>query len=109
MDQTLCVTNYRLRASGLPLRFITNTTKESKRSLLCRLEKIGFDIHLDEVFTSLTAARRKVEQESLHPFLLLEESAMEDFEGVARENPNSVVVGLAPSMFDYEHMNTAFR
>jgi len=76
---------------------------------LCRLEKIGFDIHLDEVFTSLTAARREVEQESLRPFLLLEESATEDFAGVARDNPNSVVVGLAPSMFDYEHMNTAFR
>jgi len=57
----------------------------------------------------MTAARRKVEQESLRPFLLLEESATEDFECVARDNPNSVVVGQAPSMFDYEHMNTAFR
>ena len=99
----------RLRETGLPLRFITNTTKESKHSLLDRLRKIGFDIHLDEVFTSLTAAREKVEQESLCPLLLLEESAKEDFEGVSRENPDSVVVGLAPSMFHYQHMNEAFR
>ena len=99
----------RLRETGLPLRFITNTTKESKHSLLDRLKKIGFDIHLDEVFTSLTAARKKVEEESLRPLLLLEESAKEDFEGVSGENPDSVVVGLAPSMLDYHHMNEAFR
>ena len=74
-----------------------------------RLKKIGFDIHLDEVFTSLTAARKKVEQDSLRPLLLLEKSAKEDFEGVSGENPDSVVVGLAPSMFDYQHMNEAFR
>ena len=107
--QSYLLLTIRLRETGLPLRFITNTTKESKHSLFDRLKKIGFDIHLDEVFTSLTAARKKVEQESLRPLLLLEESAKEDFEGVSGENPDSVVVGLAPSMFDYQHMNKAFR
>ena len=36
---------------------------------------------------------------------------MEDFAGLdcESEKPNVVVVGLAPSMFDYEHLNTAFR
>ena len=42
---------------------------------------------------------------------MLDASAMEDFAGLNcnHGNPNAVVVGLAPSKFDYEHMNTAFR
>lgn len=31
----------RLRAAGIPLRFITNTSKESKSLLLSRLNEIG--------------------------------------------------------------------
>lgn len=41
--------------------------------------------------------------------LLLEESAMEDFEGINCDQPNSVVVGLAPLRSDYDHLNDAFR
>lgn len=45
------------------------------------------------------------------PLLLLEEAALEDFEGLPRNSTeiNAVVVGLAPSKFDYENMNKAFR
>ena len=41
---------------------------------------------------------------------MVENEAMEDFEGIActTENPDAVVVGLAPSLFNYEHMNKAF-
>lgn len=41
---------------------------------------------------------------------MLEPEAMSEFEGVNTKEPlNAVVVGLAPSMFDYEQMNRAFR
>ena len=50
-----------------------------------------------------------MDREALRPLLLLEESAKEDFNGVSTEVLNSVVVGLAPSMFDYSHLNKAFR
>ena len=40
---------------------------------------------------------------------LLEDSAKEDFEGVDCSQPNCVVVGLAPSKSDYDHLNKAFR
>ena len=42
---------------------------------------------------------------------MLEDSAMEDFAGLGctSDKPNAVVVGTAPSKFDYEHMNTAFK
>jgi len=44
------------------------------------------------------------------PLLLLEEAALEDFEGIQCSGEmNAVVVGLAPSKFDYETMNNAFK
>ncbi len=74
----------------------------------------GFDISEDEIFTSLTAARRLIEADKLHPLLLLEDSAREDFEGVVdgctqQQQHDCVVVGLAPSRFGYTHLNQAFR
>jgi len=99
----------RLRETGVPLRFVTNTTKESKETLLRRLTGIGFDIKAEEVFTSLTAARRYVDQRNLRPMLLLQQDAIKDFKGVDVNNPNAVVVGLAPDCFDYEFLNKAFR
>ncbi|XP_077996938.1 haloacid dehalogenase-like hydrolase domain-containing protein 2 [Glandiceps talaboti] len=99
----------RLQQTKVGLKFVTNTTKECKQTLYDRLRCLGFDIHLDEIFTSLTAARRLVEEQNLRPLLLLQESAMKDFDGISTDNPNSVVVGLSPDSFNYEIMNKAFR
>ena len=99
----------RLRQTGVAIRFVTNTTKESKDTLLKRLTNIGFDIKAEEVFTSLTAARRLVDHKQLRPLLLLGSDAQQDFKGVDVSSPNAVVVGLAPDCFDYEMLNKAFR
>ena len=88
---------------------MTNTTKESRDTLLKRLANLGFDINSEEVFTSLTAARRLVEKRRLRPLLLLEQDALSDFQGIPSEDPNAVVVGLAPQCFNYETLNKAFR
>ena len=106
----------RLRSSGLKIRFVTNTTKESKQSLVSRLLNLKFTVSTDEIFTSLTATQQFVDREKLNPLLLLEESALEDFQGIGRELKqdlggefDSVVVGLAPSKFNYKTLNCAFR
>ncbi|RNA24446.1 haloacid dehalogenase-like hydrolase domain-containing 2 [Brachionus plicatilis] len=91
------------------IKFVTNTTKESKRKLHSLLENLKFKIDENEIFTSLTAARKLIESQQLRPMLFLEPNAFEDFEGINTENPNSVVIGLAPDMFDYENLNNAFR
>ncbi|NXN70990.1 HDHD2 protein, partial [Himantopus himantopus] len=91
------------------IRFVTNTTKECKRDLLERLMKLGFDIAENEIFTSLTAARNLLEQKQVRPLLLVDDKALPDFTGIATDDPNAVVVGLAPEHFHYEMMNRAFR
>lgn len=85
----------RLRASGIPFRFVTNTTKESKRALHSRLSSLGFHISPEEIFTSMTAARKILEAKKWRPWLLVSDEALEDFEGISTDNPNAVVVGLA--------------
>jgi len=72
----------RLRNANVHVKFVTNTTKESLHSVHKKLTKLGFDIGCEEIFTSLTAARKFVERSNLRPFLLLEESAREDFSGM---------------------------
>ncbi|ELT92645.1 hypothetical protein CAPTEDRAFT_182467 [Capitella teleta] len=99
----------KLRAAGVKVKFVTNTTKQPLREVFENLSNLKFDIQKKEIFTSLTAARCVVEETKVRPLLLLEECAKEDFEGVDTSNPNAVLVGLAPSVFDYEHLNEAFR
>ncbi|TPX38027.1 hypothetical protein SmJEL517_g00020 [Synchytrium microbalum] len=98
-----------LRAHGFKIRFVTNTTKESRNKLLSRLTTMGFDVSGKEIFTSMTSARNLVTSMSLRPYLLIEDAAMEDWEGVDTSNPNAVVVGLAPSKFNYSCLTDAMN
>lgn len=75
-----------------------------------RLTKLGFDLGKEEIFSSLAAARKLIISRHLKPMLLIDPAAMEDFQDlVTHETPNAVVVGLAPSKFNYEELNKAFR
>ena len=73
---------FRLRQSNKKLKFVTNTTKESKQALLQRLIKIGFNISGDEIFTSLTAARQLIDTRQLSPLMLVDDRALDDFRGL---------------------------
>ncbi|KAI8580556.1 hypothetical protein K450DRAFT_236192 [Umbelopsis ramanniana AG] len=99
----------KLRESGLPFRFATNTTKESPQRLRSKLDALGFQVQDHEIFTSLSACRDLVVSKNLRPMLLMENAALEAFEGIDCSSPNAVVIGLAPSKFDYATLNTAFR
>eukprot|EP00088_Acartia_fossae_P010622 TRINITY_DN1530_c0_g1_i21.p1 TRINITY_DN1530_c0_g1~~TRINITY_DN1530_c0_g1_i21.p1 ORF type:complete len:260 (-),score=41.18 TRINITY_DN1530_c0_g1_i21:4-783(-) len=98
-----------LKSHGIPIKYVTNTSKESKSCLRNRLCNAGLEVQENELFTSLTAARNYVESLKLRPLLMLEDEAMKDFEGIQTEDPNSVVVGLSPSNFHYKRLNEAFN
>ncbi|KAJ3208692.1 Haloacid dehalogenase-like hydrolase domain-containing protein 2 [Dinochytrium kinnereticum] len=70
---------------------------------------LGFTIESNEVFTSLSAARSFVEKENLRPYLMIEKDAEGEFEGLDLQNPNAVLVGLAPSKFSYDHLTEAMQ
>lgn len=75
-----------------------------------RLIKLGFDLRKEEIFSSLAAARRLIISRQLKPMLLIDPAAMEDFQDLSTDDvPDAVVIGLAPSKFNYDELNKAFR
>ena len=98
-----------LRAAALPMRLVTNTSRQSKRMLLAQLRRLGFEVSADDVFTATGALVAHLIRERLRPFLLVHANIDEEFEALDRERPNAVVVGDAAERFTYQRLNAAFR
>lgn len=97
-------------ASDVPHLFVSNTTKESKSSLISRLSRAGLAVSKSQVFTSLTATHDYLKKNELRPHCLLSNDALTDFIDLEKENPNCVVIGLAPpENFSYVELNRAFQ
>lgn len=98
----------RLRASGLPLRFLTNTTRSPRRAVVELLQGLGFAVGPDEVQTAVVATRQLIEQRGLHPHVLAHPDIAEEI-GPSSPTPDAVVLGDAGPYFTFEAMNSAFR
>lgn len=100
----------RLRRAGLPVRFLTNSTRQPRRVILRKLSAMGFDIDPDELFTPARAACDQLIARGTTPHLLIHPDLAEDFAELPETGaPGAVVVGDAGRHFTYDAMNTAFR
>jgi len=99
----------RLEAAGLPVRFVTNTTRMTKRAVLEHLARLGFDVTAEQVFTPARAACDWLTEKHHAPHLLVHPSLVPDFVHCCHDGPPAVVVGDAGSYFDYPRLNAAFR
>ena len=99
----------RLRNSGLALRFLTNITRQPRRSVVVQLRQMGIDARDAEVLTPAIAARDYLTAHGLHPHLLIHPALAEDFAGLESGTADAVVVGDAGKGFTYDALNTAFR
>jgi HAD superfamily hydrolase (TIGR01458 family) len=102
----------RLRRAGLPLRFITNTTRRSGRAVAEGLRAMGFDADDGELVTPATAAALWLEREGIRGVrLYLPEAAGEDFARfeVDAPEPEAIVVGDMGNGWTFERLNAAFR
>eukprot|EP00934_Nitzschia_sp_Nitz4_P000669 Nitzschia sp. Nitz4//scaffold120_size68122//43268//44092//NITZ4_006049-RA/size68122-processed-gene-0.38-mRNA-1//1//CDS//3329534293//669//frame0 len=107
----------RLRQHGKKLRFVTNTSTKSSFKLLEHLHNLSPATPIvkdpeQEFVTSVLATKRYIQQQGWKPYCLMEDTRdllPETSEEDTSTPPNCVVVGLAPTKFDYEHMNQAFR
>jgi HAD superfamily hydrolase (TIGR01458 family) len=103
----------RLRAAGVPLRFVTNTTSASRAEIVERLGAAGFGVAVDEVLTAPAATAAWLAQH--HPgarcHLLTSGDPTADLAGVrlvAPDEPAEVVVlGGAGPEFGYDALNRA--
>ena len=100
----------RLRAAGLPVRFLTNSTRRPRRAILARLARLGFDVSPDELFTPAGAACAVLADRGLAPHLLIHPDLAEDFAGCGGAGPGrAVVIGDAGPHFAFDTLNAAFR
>jgi HAD superfamily hydrolase (TIGR01458 family) len=98
-----------LGASGLALRYVTNTTRMPRRAVVERMRTLGFEAEEGEVFTPAWAASRLIGSRSC--LALVDESLHEDL-GEARlteDSPEVVLVGDLGEGFTYARLDAAFR
>jgi len=98
----------RLRRAGLPLRFLTNTTRTPSPVLYTRLQRMGFTLAADEIQTAALAARTLVHQRGLRPHWLVHPDIAAEM-GASDPQPNAVVLGDMGDHFSYAVLNQAFR
>ncbi len=101
-----------LRAAGLGLRFVTNTTARSRRATLEKLAALGFELERDELVTPAALARRRCEERGYRRVALIMDAAVkEDFAGLEEvdSDPDAVIMGDLGSAFGFEILNHAFR
>lgn len=98
-----------LKASGLTLRYVTNTTRVPRRAVVERMQKLGFLAEEGEVFTPAWAAARLIEGRSC--LALVNESLHEDLGRVrlTEDSPEVVLVGDLGEDFTYARLDAAFR
>lgn len=101
-----------LRARGYPICFVTNTTSRCRATLAAKLEGLDFAAEEGEIFGPPYAAARYLQgQGATHAFLLVQEDARREFEGIAHveEDTEFVVVGDLGEEWSFQRLNRAFR
>lgn len=98
----------RLRRAGMPLRFVTNTTRRPRRAILESLRRLGFSVDDDEVLTPAAAVCERLHARAQRPYLLIHPDLAEDFADF-EQGTDAVVVGDAGEAFRYATLNRAFR
>ncbi|QBQ53436.1 TIGR01458 family HAD-type hydrolase [Nitrosococcus wardiae] len=99
----------RLREAGLPVRYLTNTSRSTGGTIYTKLSGMGFDISINEIFTAPLAIRRYLETHQLRPYLVVHPDLTPEFAGFSQTEPNAVVLGDAGHAFTYPRLNEAFR
>lgn len=99
----------RLRASGLPMRFATNTSRSSRAALAEKLRRMDYPVAAEEIFTAPCAAVQAIRQRGLRPLTLVHPELAPDLAGLPGGPPDAVLIGDAGEHFDYRGLNQAFR
>ncbi|MGI0115231.1 TIGR01458 family HAD-type hydrolase [Zooshikella sp. RANM57] len=98
-----------LRATGLVLRFVTNTATQNHQTIITKLHKMGYKINSQELFTAPVAAEQYIKANNLRPFCLIHDALKEDFSKLDQHQPNCVLLGDAREQLNYNSLNKAFQ
>ncbi len=98
-----------LKEAGLALRYVTNTTRKSRREVAAGMKDLGFDVGEEEIFMPAGAAAALIGNKTCLP--LVEEALLEDLGNAtfSGDRPDYVVVGDLGDGFTYARLDRAFR
>ncbi|XP_043568587.1 phospholysine phosphohistidine inorganic pyrophosphate phosphatase isoform X1 [Chiloscyllium plagiosum] len=99
----------RIKEANLKVRFCTNETQATREKFVAKLQNLGFDIALGEVFAPAPAACQILKERGLRPHLLVHDDLLPEFNQIDQSNPNCVVIGDAADNFSYKNLNQAFQ
>ncbi len=102
-----------LEEAGYKYRFLSNTTRKCRRTIIARLDEMGFAIPLELLFTPAVAAARILKERGVRScHLFTTGDVYRDFEEAGirhEENASCIVIGDAGDEFTYGRMNKVFR
>ncbi|RVC46672.1 TIGR01458 family HAD-type hydrolase [Mesorhizobium sp. M4A.F.Ca.ET.090.04.2.1] len=99
----------RLRQAGFSIRFVSNTTRSSKKKVLDHLGAMGLTAAKADVFTPAQAAREWLLRNGRAPYLLVHPGLEPDFGELPARDKRAVIVGDAGDALTYAVLNDAFR
>lgn len=99
----------RLAENNVSVRYITNTTRSTRSSIVEKLAAMNFNILEKELFTAPIAAKNHIVESNLNPYLLIHPNLLTEFSEFAHSDFDSVLLGDAGNGFTYEALNKAFR
>ena len=100
-----------LRRRGVPFRYVTNTTRRSRRRLAARLEGYGFRAPAAEIISAPLAGVALLEGRGVRRVAAyVADETLEDFEAfdLTSARPEAVVVGDLGDAWDFAKLNRAF-
>jgi HAD superfamily hydrolase (TIGR01458 family) len=98
-----------LQNSSVPHCFITNTSRRTLAMIEQSLQRLGFSIAADDIFTAASAALDYLRGHDLTAHALVHANLRDDFAPLQKSKPNAVVLGDAAEGFTYDNLNRAFR
>ena len=101
----------RLRAAGLALRFVTNTTARSRSRTLRKLGRLGFTVSDEELVTPAALAVAHCARHGMRRVaLVMNDEVKRDFAALEEaDDAQAVIVGDLGDAFGYDVLNRAFR
>lgn len=101
----------RLRARGLPVRFVTNTTTRTAAQLAARMNRMGLEVAADEFVTTPVATARYLREHGISSVRLVVADAIRgEFAGLRESrHPQAIVIGDVGDAWNFELMNDLFR
>ncbi len=99
----------RVQGAGLPLRLLTNTSRQTGAAVHAQLCAMGFTVTREQVYTAPAAVLAYLRQHGLRPYLLIHPELEPEFAALDCREPDAVVVCDAAHRFDYDHLNRAFQ